>query len=399
MPRNHFADAGLAIEPCCSGEGHPDRRLRKSQLTPSVSDMDTMIDRLRQVIDASGKSQGEFALAVGLDASKLSKVLSGARRLTSLDVARVADLGRVSVDWLLSGQELTMATAARRATGSSGVAAVEIATRFTELRETATDLGWPLASVGVTVDSSGLSARDAGQKLAGEALAVLGDPALVLDGDIASLIEEQFGIDVAIANLGSDFDGLSAITESGSLILLTRTPVSTRQRFTAAHELAHVLGGDDQGVHLDENVYAPAGKDTTEVCANSFAAAFLMPAQLLRDRVKQGFNEAAFAELAMDFLVSPRALAIRLASLNLIDKVTEAAFGKLTAAQVARLSDRSAELAESVALSNTDRAPRTLASDLFAAYSAGEATLRPYAAVLGADPAQLRELLETAEGA
>lgn len=399
MTPNHSAVAGSASGyDLCDGDHH-DTQLRKSQLSRSVDPMDPTIDRLRQVIETSGKSQGAFAAAVGLDPPKLSKVLSGARRLTSLDVARIADVGQVSVDWLLSGQELTMATAARRAAGSSSVSAVEIATRFTELRETATDLGWPLAAVEVSIDLSGLTARSAGQKLADAALSVLGDPLLVIDGDVAGLIESHFGIDVAISDLGSDFDGLSALAECGSLILLTQTPVAVRQRFTAAHELAHVLNRDDQGVHLDEDIYAPVGKDASEVCANAFAAAFLMPAELLRDRVKPGFDEAAFAGLAMDFCVSPRALAIRLSSLNLIDKMAEAAFGKLTATQVARLSGRSAELAERGLLSNTRRSPKALAKDLFAAYTAGETTLRPYAAVLGADPAQLRDSLENAGGA
>ena len=86
-------------------------------------------------------NQGEFARAVGLDAPKLSKSLAGIRRFTSSDVARIAEVGGVSVDWLLGAAEPVMLTAARRAAGTSSQAATERASRLIELREIANDLG------------------------------------------------------------------------------------------------------------------------------------------------------------------------------------------------------------------------------------------------------------------
>ncbi|MFC7307971.1 TetR family transcriptional regulator C-terminal domain-containing protein [Streptomyces monticola] len=58
-------------------------------------------DRVRQVIDAVGVSQREFARRIVMDPSKLSRSLSGARRFTVAELARVADTGDVDAAWLL----------------------------------------------------------------------------------------------------------------------------------------------------------------------------------------------------------------------------------------------------------------------------------------------------------
>lgn len=67
--------------------------------------MTSLNDRVRHLIGASGLSQGQFAEAVGLDAPKLSKSLSGVRRFSSLDLARIAEHAGRTVDWLLTGEE------------------------------------------------------------------------------------------------------------------------------------------------------------------------------------------------------------------------------------------------------------------------------------------------------
>ena len=82
--------------------------------------MPTTPDRVRDLIQASGLSQGDFALRVGLNDSKLSKSLSGARRFSSLDLARIAEICEVTVDWLITGDEPPLALAARTTGGSAG---------------------------------------------------------------------------------------------------------------------------------------------------------------------------------------------------------------------------------------------------------------------------------------
>jgi AcrR family transcriptional regulator len=59
-------------------------------------------DRVRRLA-AQERTQGEFAARIGLDESKLSRSLSGARRFTLGELVRIAEVGGVSTDWLLSG--------------------------------------------------------------------------------------------------------------------------------------------------------------------------------------------------------------------------------------------------------------------------------------------------------
>jgi len=64
----------------------------------------TTTDRVRSLIRHSGHTQREFGERIGLDEPTMSRCLGGVRRFTSLDLARIADTNKVSVDWLLSGQ-------------------------------------------------------------------------------------------------------------------------------------------------------------------------------------------------------------------------------------------------------------------------------------------------------
>ncbi|MFC9463675.1 TetR family transcriptional regulator C-terminal domain-containing protein [Streptomyces coelicoflavus] len=67
--------------------------------------------RVREVITAAGVSQREFARRVVMDPSKLSRSLSGTRRFTAAELARIADEGRVDVGRLLGARPREKATA------------------------------------------------------------------------------------------------------------------------------------------------------------------------------------------------------------------------------------------------------------------------------------------------
>lgn len=60
--------------------------------------------RVRQVVDRAGCSQREFARRIVMDPSKLSRSLSGSRRFTVAELARVADAGEVDAGWLLGAR-------------------------------------------------------------------------------------------------------------------------------------------------------------------------------------------------------------------------------------------------------------------------------------------------------
>jgi AcrR family transcriptional regulator len=78
-----------------------------------VADTDGDVSvRVRQVIGETGCSQREFARRIVMDPSKLSRSLSGSRRFTAAELARIADAGGVDAAWLLGAS----------GTGGSGAA-------------------------------------------------------------------------------------------------------------------------------------------------------------------------------------------------------------------------------------------------------------------------------------
>ncbi len=375
--------------------------LRKSQVTATLELMDTPSDRVRHVIGTSGLTQAAYATQIGLDATKLSKSLSGARRFSSLDLARIAELSGVTVDWLLTGVVSPLATAARASHGSSSGTALQIASELVELRESATRLGFPQERVELALPPLGGRAVEQGHALAAAALAHVraaqGDSTVL---DLAALIERCFGIDVCIRDLGDGFDGLAVMSPEASVILAGVTAIPYRQRFTLAHELGHILAGDDQGIHVDVDIFsAESRRGPSEMRANAFAAAFLMPADKLSGRVRPGFDEAQFAALVMELHVSPSALAIRLEDLRLIDGMARDRWQRLSAKGAAQLAGAARELAAATTLSGEARPPGPLSRDLLTAYLEDKTTLRPYANLMGVESARLRADLEREGGA
>lgn len=62
-------------------------------------------ERVRSVLREHPDSQRELARRIGIDATKLSKSLSGTRRFTPAELTRVAELGNVTVNWLINGSD------------------------------------------------------------------------------------------------------------------------------------------------------------------------------------------------------------------------------------------------------------------------------------------------------
>jgi len=364
--------------------------------------MEGIADRVRGLIEDSGLSRGAFAQEIGLDDSKLSKSLSGVRKFSSTDLAYIADFCQVTVDWLITGQDTALTAAARTTSGNARMAA-ERADEYTVMRDDLASLGYPQPWQPLDgVDLSAGTYAEQGQRLAAAALArVAALGRRTTEDDLPRLIEDAFGADVAVVALDDGFDGLAASSEEGArLILLGASGVPGRQRFTLAHELSHLLAGDDQAVYLHKDIYDKAqSRDPSEMRANAFAAAFLMPAALLRAAVEStGLTERAFAKLGCDLQVSPSALAIRLRELRLVDSGTCDRLRGISGKRAAELAGRGEELASRGAAARTPRLPGLLVRDSYAAYENGDTTLRPYANLLGVDVNELRAELESAEG-
>jgi Zn-dependent peptidase ImmA (M78 family) len=238
-----------------------------------------------------------------------------------------------------------------------------------------------------------------GAELAEFALTHLGMPNVHETSEtFATAIEQAFGIDVRVMELDGGCDGLALSSNGGAKVLLVATTENpTRQRFTMAHELAHLLCGDDQGLHVDENVMAGSRGDASEVRANAFAAALLMPESALAKRFDQPVvTETVFAEAVMDLKVSPSSLAWRLLNLKLLSPERRSQLGAMRTVDCAAVAERMNEYAMWVEASSQPRIPVRLVQDLFQAYVEGKTTLRPLANLLHVPVDVLRKAVESA---
>ncbi|OHV24897.1 hypothetical protein BBK14_22925 [Parafrankia soli] len=360
----------------------------------------TVPERVAGLIEASGLTRRDFGLRIGLDESKMSKSLRGTRRFSSTDLARIAQACEVTVDWLLTGDEPALSLAARTAGGDAG-GALATARHLSTMRADLAELGYPAPWQGPRLEHVPVGWSEQGRRLAGRALDEVDKAGRsVLEEDLISVIEAVFGVDIAVADLGPGIDGLAVASAEVALILLATSPVPARQRFTLAHELGHLLAGDDQDVHLDRDIFDLAqARDPSEIRANAFASAFLMPADALGDAVGDpvdpaGFADSCFATLACDLMVTPSALAYRLRNLQMIDSATCDRLKRMTGPKAAHLAGRSDQFARRAAVAGTPRPPGLMLRDTYAAYETGVTTLRPYANLLGVDVDDLSTALE-----
>lgn len=120
--------------------------------------------------------------------------------------------------------------------------------------------------------------------------------------------------------------------DGGGVIGVNSEHSKTRQRFTIAHELGHLLLHADEEFHIDEkrplarrDELSSQATDAREIEANQFAAELLMPAALVHaswDALGEGevdvTSEEAIEEMARAYRVSPIAMTHRLTNLKII---------------------------------------------------------------------------------
>ncbi len=351
---------------------------------------------MRQVIESSDLTQTAFARAIEMEPTKLSKALAGTRRFTPLELALIAEQGETSTDWLLNGSSTRPNLAARADQATFSDAAQDACARAEDLDEvydTLADLGrCGQSPVLPRCRPYGLLINQ-GEALAREALGFLAasgveqhsnDP----DG-LPDTIEQAFGVNVVIEDLRPGFDGLSWCRNGFRLILVSNAVSWTRQRFTLAHELGHVLAGDAQDLRVDIDVMVPSTEHAdTERRANAFAAGFLIPTEEIRSVVDE-IDDDVFARLVGRFGVSPSALSWRLLNLGYVDDQERRRLGGFALWECA---ERGGWLDRYRALTRNQsevRRPGLLSRDALKAFEDGEVSARVAARVLDIPPETL----------
>jgi Zn-dependent peptidase ImmA (M78 family) len=157
-------------------------------------------------------------------------------------------------------------------------------------------------------------------------------------------VAENLGIEIEGLPLGEGVSGVLVIEEGKGHIGFNSNHAPVRQRFTIAHEIGHFWlhaknrdlfsVDDNQKLFIDNNdnfkVYlrdskSESGENNAEVEANRFAAAILMPKELVENEISKlsGLDlsdEKDMARLAAIFKVSNQAMTIRLGTLGLLDQ-------------------------------------------------------------------------------
>ena len=135
-------------------------------------------------------------------------------------------------------------------------------------------------------------------------------------------IARRMGINV-VEDPSMDASGMIEISHDDSAtITIKSTEFGPRQSFTLAHEIGHYALGHvslnnrllrDEASNFMTGTFQPVERE-----ANQFAAALLMPAQMLQIAIKQGHT--SITGLARLFGVSEVAMKWRLVNLKLINE-------------------------------------------------------------------------------
>jgi Zn-dependent peptidase ImmA (M78 family) len=135
---------------------------------------------------------------------------------------------------------------------------------------------------------------------------------------IPSVIEmlEEKGLKVIEIDASDAFQGFSAEANEELVIVLNKNDDACRKRFTAVHELAHIV------LQIDETL------DEEKTC-HSFAGAFLFPRQSVIEVFSEKRKKVAFAELKQQkeyYGLSIQAILMRLRNLEIINDATYKGF-------------------------------------------------------------------------
>ncbi len=337
-----------------------------------------------------------------MDNTALSKCLGGKRKISSLELAKIADVVGVSVSALLADRNSPMSFSGRvDAARAPATEATDFLETLIDLDELLVDLGFPGESqdcrfplplpASGEIDQAGILARDVGKLLGNRR-----GPFTFGVTQLARAAELRLGVDVALHPFRDGFDGLSVERGPLRLVVVNSAAPRTRQLFTLAHEIGHLVAGDANeritfdstvgSIVVDEDVYGRRSPE--ERRANSFASALLIPDWTLENRLGgKKVDDGMVVGLLAEFGVSFDALVYRLHNVGFIDAATR---DRLRSSPVRRSAIRSGRSGSS----HVTRAPGNLVRRALDAYDAGRLSARVLADLTGTELDEMLRQLE-----
>jgi len=247
---------------------------------------DEVGERVRRTRLSLGLSQAELAELMGLDRTMIAKIEAGTRRIDALELISLSRALGVPIDLVLQPLPEVVSrrsslvdersdSAAARESGRLEVALIAWLHNVQQLVEIGTLRPKPLLLAKQAVQSAG-AAREAALWLREH----LGYGVRPID----ALLElcEQAGMSVLVTELPGE--GASLVEGDLAVAVVSLHGDPGRWRSTAAHELGHLVIGDeyssDLGVH--------ASSEEREAGVEAFSAELLLPTRVLTGAVTEG---------------------------------------------------------------------------------------------------------------
>lgn len=238
--------------------------------------------RLRQARLAAGLSQEELGSAIGLERTMIVKVESGSRRLDALELARIAARLRLPIAHFLTPAPSVLSRRASLtedidtdADRSTYTLEAELASWLRDLRQ--------LIHLGLLKQTKPLhyphpvATSDDARKAATWLRTALGAGSQPL-GPLIQLCERA-GQLLLVADVPGE--GASALDEDLAAAIVSLQSEPGRRRSTAAHELGHLIIGDEYSTDLGVH----SSRDERERAVDAFAAELLVPAETVQQAV------------------------------------------------------------------------------------------------------------------
>lgn len=366
-------------------------------------DLRTLGSKLAKYRGQLKESVVEVASSTGIDAARLVAIEAGQAEPTGDEVLILADHYRCDFKFFISKEQVApfeQTETLYRAHGNEFTKEDRRAVQdFLYLCETEDflmrELGRPPKSFSFA--PTGTFFKGQGEAAAARLRAALGHSDRAVPRDVYAEFR-SLGVHVFRRKLGnSNISGLFIMHPvAGKCALVNHSEDIYRQRFSAAHEIAHAIFDSVQGASV--SFEGPSGSDMVELRANRFASCFLMPPAFLAQLPDPArWSDADAQRWANELRVSCVALAIALKEAKLIDA---AAYNRIRNLRVPREAKVDPELPESLNATQRERKARLLESGLsdyyvglcFEGFSAGVISIGRLAEALLCSHGELAEL-------
>lgn len=306
-------------------------------------DLKTLGSKLAKYRGQLKESIIEVASSTGIDAARLAAIEGGHAEPTGDEVLILADHYRCDFKFFISNEQVApfeQTETLYRAHGGDFTKEDRRAVQdFLYLCETEDFLMRELgrARKDFTFDPTGNFFKGHGETAAARLRATLGHDDRAVPRDVYAEFR-SVGVHMFRRKLGnSNISGLFIMHPvAGKCALVNHSEDVYRQRFSAAHEMAHAIFDSAQGASV--TFEGPSGTDRLELRANRFASCFLCPpAFLAKLPAPSRWTDAEALRWANELRVSCIALAIALKEAKLVDN---AVYDRISRLRVPRESKR-----------------------------------------------------------